>query len=392
MRVLIDYRPALRERTGVGEYTHELVKALATAIDPKTLDLTIFSSSWRDRLVLDEPGLRGVRAVDRRLPVRLLNVAWHRLGWPSAEALTGRTFDVTHSPHPLLLPSRAAAQVITIHDLSFLDARDASRHDVRRDYPALVHAHAVRADRIVVSSRYAAGEIERRLNVPREKIALCPPGAPDWPARTAAPAPGYVLFVGTLERRKNVGALLDAYERLLARPPKHAVDTDGRAEGRPERARTLPDLILAGKATASSGVWLERIGRPPLRGVVRHLGYVDAGSRRALYEGARLLVLPSFEEGFGLPVLEAMTIGVPVIAARRGALPEVVGNAGPMIEPDDPEELAAAIEHLLEDQAFAADCVSKGLARSREFRWNDTVARMMDVYRVAIEHRRCASA
>jgi O-antigen biosynthesis alpha-1,3-mannosyltransferase len=138
-------------------------------------------------------------------------------------------------------------------------------------------------------------------------------------------------------------------------------------------------------------VWLERIARPPLRGFVRHLGYVDAADRRALYEGARLLVLPSFEEGFGLPVLEAMTIGVPVVAARRGALPEVVGNAGPLIEPNDPEELAAAIEHLLEDETFAAACVSKGLARARQFRWHATAERVMDVYQAAIEHRRCAS-
>ncbi len=393
MRVLIDYRPALRERTGVGEYTHELVKALAKAIDPKTLDLTILSSSWRDRLPLDEPDLRGVRAIDRRVPVRLLNFAWHRLGWPSAEALTGRKFDLTHSPHPLLLPSRAAAQVVTIHDLSFLDERDASRHDVRHDYPALVHAHAARADRIIVSSQYAAGEIEKRLNIPRQKIALCPPGAPDWPARTAPPVPGYVLFVGTLERRKNVGALLDAYERLLTRPPTHAAIADVRAEGRrDERARQLPELVLAGKATESSGVWLERIARPPLRGFVRHLGYVDAGDRRALYEGARLLVLPSFEEGFGLPVLEAMTIGVPVIAAKRGALPEVIGMAGPLIDPNDPEELAAAIDRLLEDEAFAAECASKGLTRAHEFRWDATAERVMDVYRAAIEHRQCASA
>ena len=156
MRVLIDYRPALRERTGVGEYTHELVKALAGTIDPGTLDLTVFSSSWSDRLRLDDPGLGGVRAIDRRVPVRLLNLAWHRLGWPSAEALAGRAFDVTHSPHPLLLPSRAAAQVITIHDLSFLDGADPSRSEVRRDYPTLVYTHGHGADRIIVSSQYAA--------------------------------------------------------------------------------------------------------------------------------------------------------------------------------------------------------------------------------------------
>jgi glycosyltransferase involved in cell wall biosynthesis len=119
---------------------------------------------------------------------------------------------------------------------------------------------------------------------------------------------------------------------------------------------------------------------------------VEDSQRRALYAGARLLVMPSFEEGFGIPVLEAMTVGVPVVAARRGALPEILGKAGPLVEPTDPEELASAIDSLLTDQAFAADCVSKGLARAREFQWDTTARRVVDVYRAAIEHRRCASA
>jgi glycosyltransferase involved in cell wall biosynthesis len=384
VRVLIDYRPALRERTGVGEYTHELVKALVGTIDPGALDLTIFSSSWRDRLRLDEHDLRGVHAVDRRVPVRLLNFAWHRLGWPPAEALAGASFDVVHSLTPLLLPSRTAAQVVMIHDLSFLTDAGWARAEIRRDYPALVHDHARRADRIMVPSQHVAGDVARRLGVPAERIAVVGPGAPPWVPRTTPPAQGYILFVGTLEPRKNVGALLDAYERLLSRPPKPRATA--------EAGRALPELVLAGKATPSSRSWLERLDRPPLRGVVRHLGYVDGAHRRALYEGARLLVLPSLDEGFGLPVLEAMTIGVPVIAANRGALPEVVGAAGPLINPDDPEELAAAIEHLLTDEAFAAACAAKGLARAREFRWDTTARRVYDVYREAIEHRRCASA
>jgi alpha-1,3-rhamnosyl/mannosyltransferase len=241
-----------------------------------------------------------------------------------------------------------------------------------------------------------AQEVERRLNVPIEKIAVCSPGAPDWPARTARPTSGYALFVGTLEPRKNLGVLLDAYERLLSRAANRLRqgygDQEAERYGTREKAGALPELVLVGKATPSSRAWLERIERPPLRGVVRHLGYVDADRRRALYEGARMLVLPSFEEGFGLPVLEAMTIGVPVIAARRGALPEILGKAGPLFEPDDPEELAAAIDHLLTDEAFAAACVSKGLARARDFQWDRTAARVVDVYRAAIEHRRCASA
>ena len=122
MHVLIDYGPALRERSGVGEYTHQLVAALLSAYPPDgpagELALSIFSSSWRDRLT-PAAELAGASVVDRRIPVRLLNLAWHRLEWPPSEMLAGGPFDVTHSSHPLLLPSRTAAQVVTIHDLNF---------------------------------------------------------------------------------------------------------------------------------------------------------------------------------------------------------------------------------------------------------------------------------
>ena len=121
------------------------------------------------------------------------------------------------------------------------------------------------------------------------------------------------------------------------------------------------------------------------------MGYVDPDRRRALYEGARLLVMPSFEEGFGMPVLEAMSIGVPVVAANRGALPEVLGDAGPLVDPE-PQALAHAISRLLWDDAYAATCAAKGIARARPFDWAVTARRVYDTYVQAIEHRRCASA
>ena len=202
MRVLIDYRPALRQRSGAGEYTHELVKALLDAYPPngsaRELSLALFSSSFKDRL---EPGaeLAGATTVDRRIPVGLLNFAWHRLGWPAAETIAGGPFDVTHSSHPLLLPSRTAAQVVTIHDLDFLAHPERTRREIRRDYPALARAHANRADAILTPSIYTAGEIERVLGVPRERMAICPPGAPGWTPGGRAPKDGYVLFFSTLE-------------------------------------------------------------------------------------------------------------------------------------------------------------------------------------------------
>jgi len=226
---------------------------------------------------------------------------------------------------------------------------------------------------LVVSSAFAASEVERRLGVARERIAICPPGAPRWTPRAAAPKDGYVLFFGTLEPRKNVGGLLDAYERLIA------------AEA--EAGHQVPQLVLAGRATDAAAPWLERIARAPLAGKVRHVGYVDPANRRALYEGARLLVQPSFEEGFGMPVLEAMSLGVPVVAANRGSLPEVLGDAGPLVDPEQPAAIAHAIARMLSDAVYASACAARGLERARDFRWERTAHRVFETYQQAIERR-----
>jgi glycosyltransferase involved in cell wall biosynthesis len=373
VRVLLDYRPALRQRSGVGEYAHQLVRALLSAFarnGTRSLELALFSSSWKDRLVA-APELDGAAVIDRRVPGQLLNLAWHRFGWPPAEMLTGHTFDVTHSLHPLLMPTRTAAQVVTIHDLDFLKHPERTRGEIRRDYPALAREHAHRADGIIVISQFTAREVERQFGVPPDRISVCTPGAPPWKPRKARPTDGYVLFVGTLEPRKNVGGLLDAYEQLIA------------------RRRDLPRLVIAGRALDESKPWLDRIARPPLNGHVDHVGYVEATDRRALYEGAALLVQPSFDEGFGIPVLEAMTLGVPVVAANRGALPEVLGDAGPLVDPEDPAAVAGAIERLLDDDAFAATCVSKGVVRARQVSWDAMARGVYNAYRRAME-RRCA--
>ena len=387
MRVLLDYRPALREPSGVGEYAHQLAKALLAAFPAGTsnqpLDLTLFSSSWKDRIDRDAE-LERARVVDRRVPVRVLNLAWHRLEWPPVEALAGGPFDVAHSPHPLLLPSRAA-RVVTIHDLYFLTHPERSQAEIRRDYPALARDHAHRADQIIVPSRFTALEVERRLEVPADRISVCPHGRPDWTARTAPPqGGGYILFLGTLEPRKNVGGLLDAYERLLSLSGPSRAGHDVR--------QRWPELVLAGKATTEARPWLDRIARPPLRGLVRHAGYVAPSHRRALFEGARVLVQPSFEEGFGFPVLEAMTAGVPVVAARRGALPEVLGDAGLLVDPDEPGQMASAIARMLDDEGLATACAASGAMRSRRFDWQQTAQRVYEAYGRAIEHRTCTSA
>jgi glycosyltransferase involved in cell wall biosynthesis len=363
VRILLDYRPALRDRSGVGEYVHQLTCALAAQTD----GLTVFSSSWKDRVTRSD--LPAIHVVDRRVPVKMLNLLWHRLEWPPVERLTGQRYDVVHSGHPLLTPSLDAAQVITIHDLDFLAHPERTRAEVRRDYPVLARAHAQRADRILVPSRYTAQQVEEQLGIDVSRISICPHGRPPWTSRSRMPEDGYVLFLGTLEPRKNVGTLLTAYAALI------------------DRHSELPPLLLAGTATPAAEPWLASIQRPPLAGRVRHIGYVQAGDRRALYEGARVLVLPSLEEGFGLPVLEAMTVGVPVVAADRGALPEVLGDAGALVEAEDADALAGAIERMIFDSAWADACASRGALRSRHFTWRAAADAALAAYGEAIRTR-----
>ena len=368
MRILVDYRPALRARTGVGEYMHELVRAYTAAHDD---EVAVFTSSWTDR---PAPGVAreiGARVVDRRLPVRVLNYLWHRFEWPTVERLAGPC-DVVHAAHPLLIPARDAAQVITVHDLFFLTSPERTRAEIRRDYPVLAPSHARRADAVVTPSAYTGRLVADRFGVDEGRIYVCPPGAPEWRALGRAPNPapgGYVLFVGTLEPRKNVGTLLDAYARLARAP------------------RGLPRLVLAGGTAPDASPWLRRIGQPPLREHVEHRGYVRHDDRERLYAGARALVLPSLDEGFGLPVLEAMSAGVPVIVSDRGSLPEVVGTGGTVLPPDDVEAWEAAIQRLTMDPTWAERQAVAALERARAFTWTGTAARLHQAYLDAVTRR-----
>src|SRR5262245_14852576 len=341
----------------------------ALALQHLEVSLTLFTSSWKDR---PDPALASaiprVRISDHRFPVSALNFAWHRLEWPPIEEITQGRYDVAFSPHPLLMPARHAAQLVMVHDLDFLRHPERTAREIRRDYPELAESHARRAARVVVPSSHTANETVERLGVARSRVVICPPGIPEWrdPVAGRPAANGYVLFVGTLERRKNVGGLLAAYARGRRRNPD------------------APKLVLAGSAGAEAQPWLDAIARPPLAGHVEHLGYVRDGDRQRVYAGARVLVMPSYDEGFGMPALEAMSLGIPVIASRRGNLPDLVGDAGALVEPDDVESIDAAIDRLLRDDSAAEAAGKRGVERAQPFRWQYTAAALHDAFRAAI--------
>ena len=197
----------------------------------------------------------------------------------------------------------------------------------------------------------------------------CSPGRPPWPRRLTEPADGRILFLGTLEPRKNLGVLLDAYEQLVAAYP------------------AAPPLTLAGGHTPDSAPLIERTTRPPLAGRVELTGYVDPSRRQEQYRRALVFVLPSHTEGFGIPALEAMTCGVPVIAANRGALPEVVGAAGVLVDATNSGMLAEALHRVLTDAGVRDRMRHDGWARSERFDWRDTARRVREAWTLAREAR-----
>ena len=198
---------------------------------------------------------------------------------------------------------------------------------------------------------------------------LCPPGAPPWRRRDPPGPGGPILYVGSAERRKNVAGLLRAYARLRAWLPG------------------APDLVMAGRPPEPGSEVAAMIASPVFRPHVRHLGYVTDEERQRLYRAAAMLVMPSLDEGFGIPVLEAMTVGVPVVAADRGALPEVSAGAAQLVDPTDDEAIAAAMRRILENPGMAQAGIEAGCRRAAEYSWTASAERLLHAYREVLATR-----
>jgi alpha-1,3-rhamnosyl/mannosyltransferase len=307
--------------------------------------------------------------VDRRIPVRGLNAAWNRFGWPPIDRLVDRSLDLVHSPTPLLIPCKRGRRVVTLHDLFFLKHPHLVEGETRRDFVTLVRDHVKRADGVICVSEYTASEARLLLDVPAEKIAVVPNGVDVEYRRPVSDAQveavlarhrlprGALLYIGSEEKRKNLVGLAMAYMGLS------------------RRGRRVPPLVLVGPGShwASGGT----IASPRIHAT----GYLETPEIRALMAASAALVLPSLEEGFGLPVAEAMAAGLPVVCSRGSALEEVAAGAATLVNPLDTASIATGIERLLDDPARAKEQRLKGLEASRRFDWDRAAEQTLAFYR-----------
>ena len=363
MRIGFDGTPLLGAKTGVGWYTHELIDAVAK-VSP-TDEMVVFPISWRTAryLKLDPPHRPNV-AVERKLaPARPLWAMWDRVQFPPVEWLVD--CDVFHATNFIAPPSRKVPVVVTVHDINFVHHPEAVTPDVRR-MARLLPGILSRAAAIITVSAFTRDELVAWLPDVGHKIAVIhngshtrvtPAAVPDGPA-----APPYALMLGTLEPRKNLPLALDALRVLRQR----GVDLR---------------LVLAGGRSSLLDVpaMLRKrgLGEPE----VTRTGYIDDARVSALLAGARVLVFPSLYEGFGMPLLEAMEAGVPVVGVRAGATSETVGDAGLLVEPGDVEGFADAMESAAFDEEVRARVIPAGKAQASKFTWERAARETVALYR-----------
>jgi len=266
--------------------------------------------------------------------------------------------------------ARAPRTVATFHDLFALTG-EYSSPEFRARFAEQARRAAERSDAIIAVSRFTASQVERFLGVESSRIHVIPHGV-RIPAAAAlgrvsrergAGDKRMVLFVGAIQRRKNVARLVKAFERM------------------PKGWR----LTLAGATDGyEAATELRAVEESPRRSDIDVPGYVPAGDLASLYGRASIFAFPSLEEGFGIPVLEAMAHGVPVIASRTSALPEAAGDAAILVDPVNIDQLAAELNRLAADEDLRADYIRRGLHRARQFPWEAAVEKTWEVYRTLL--------
>ncbi len=368
MRVALDATPLLGERSGVGVFCHEVLSAL---VDLGEVEVAAFAVSWRRRQLLSDRLPRGVERVGRPMPARPLKWCWTRSSIPPAEWFLGR-FDVVHGTNFVVPPTRGAASVITVHDLGpwlFPELCEPAS----RAYVGLVERCVARGAWVHTPTQAVAEEAMSILGIPAERIRAVPLGVKSRGPIRGGKARGlgvagwsgpYLACVATLEPRKDLVGLVKAFDLV---------------------AELLSDfaLVMVGARGWGANDVLEAIAGARAAERIFYLGRLEDAERDEVVAGASLFVFPSLYEGFGLPPLEAMALGVPVVATATEAAKEVLGDAALLVAPRDPEAMAKGIYHVLSNPGFRAELAERGVARAGQFSWEATARGISALYRDA---------
>jgi glycosyltransferase involved in cell wall biosynthesis len=323
---------------------------------------------------------------DRRAPLseRTLTILWHRLHLPiPLEWFTG-PLDIFHSTDFVLPPIRQGRTILTVHDLTFMRLPECAEAGLRAYLNKVVPRSIERADLVLADSQSTKNDLIELMGVSPDKIEVVYAGV----ERRFRPMEGqvalqrvkkrygldfpFILSLGTLEPRKNFNRLLEAYALM-----------GGKGQGIRDRGLKL---VIAGSTGWLYDEVFARVEELGLEDKVIFPGFVADEDLPALYNLAELFVFPSLYEGFGLPPLEAMACGTPVITSDRPSLPEVVGGAGLMVEATDSQELAKAMERVLMDEDLRGEMREKGLKQAEKFTWEAAAGKLLDVYRKLSSH------
>jgi glycosyltransferase involved in cell wall biosynthesis len=369
LRVALDATPLLGARTGVGSFTAGAMRALAARPE---LDVRAFTVSWRRRGWIVDLLPPGVTPIRRPMPARPVHWLWRRFEAPPFEWLAGG-LDVVHGTNFVVPPTRRTAAVVTVHDLTTVRFPELC-HPATRAFPELIRRALRRGAWVHTPSAFVAGEVVELLGADPGRVRVVHLGIEPGPVAAAppagAPAPlpagaaRYLLAVGTIEPRKDLPLLVRAFDRLAA-------------------ARRDVALVVAGPDGWGAAAFDHAVAAARHRDRVVRLGWVDDATRDRLLRAAAALAYPSVYEGFGFPPLEAMAAGVPVVATRAGALPEVLGDAAELVAVGDEPGLAGALARVLDDPAAAAELVRRGRRLVAGYTWERCAAGLAALYQQA---------
>jgi glycosyltransferase involved in cell wall biosynthesis len=367
MQIGIDGRLPYYQMGGISQYILHLLPALAN-LDHDN-QYTVFHSRRETRSFVPAGAANFHSA-------RLWTPCHHRLErWAVAAEILPAGLDLFHSPDFIPPAGGAKRRVITVHDLNFLYYPQFLTAESRRYYQDQIGWAVRAADAISADSHHTRHDLIEKLAVPPEKVQTIHLAAnPIYQQPTTAAAvdqilakyalpAGFFLFVGTLEPRKNLPMLLELYAELA-----RATSTD------------VPLVLVGGKGWLYDEIF-RKIVDLGLERWVTHLAGVPDADLAHLYRAAAALLLPSHYEGFGLPPLEAMHCGCPVICSNRASLPEVVGAAGILLDPDDRDGWLAAMETVLSDSRQRETMISRGYLQAGRFSWTKTAAATLSLYR-----------